>query len=291
MKTTISFNKILIIGLGLIGGSLARALNKYTVGCEIIAYDHDSERLKLAHKQGYVHRITHQLGESVPEADLIVWALPVQAICSGLAQYSSCFGKDQIVTDVGSVKRAILQSATTLPSGTVFIGGHPMAGKEKSGLEKSNPNLFAGRPWVLVDPDDSNQESVSKLAQLITAIGAQPVQMSAAEHDKTVAVLSHLPQLVSSCLMNTVGELADDLSTHYLLAGRGLLDTTRIAGSNPEMWRDILLANDDQLLQLLDAFTARLQDIRNSLVAHDSEAIIRQLQLAQSKKLLMRSKY
>lgn len=287
MKTTIPFNKLLIIGLGLIGGSLARALSKYTAGCEIIAYDLDSERLKLAQKQGYVHRITTRLAETIPEADLVVWALPVQAICSGLAEYAAYFVKDQIVTDVGSVKRIIAEAAAVLPAGTIFIGGHPMAGKEASGLEKSDPNLFAGKPWVLVQDDDRNQAAVEKLAQVITAIRARPVQMSAAEHDRTVAVLSHLPQLVSSCLMSTVGEQVEDLPTGYLLAGRGLVDTTRIAGSNPKMWQDILLANHDQLLQLLDLVTARLQDMRNALAARNPEAIVKQLQLAQAKKQLM----
>lgn len=269
---------ILIIGLGLIGGSLARALRAKGYPAKIYAHDRNHSALADALEQGWIDGALPSLAKAIPQADIVVWAVPVNTICQGLTEYAAYFRPGQIVTDVGSVKRRIFETACSLPPGVHFIGGHPMAGKETDGIETSDPQLFVGRPWVLVPQTEQYSleyaNALADLENLISMIGAQPIRMSATEHDKSVALLSHLPQLVSACLMNTAGELVSELPTGYLLAAGGFRDTTRIAGSNPEMWRDIYLANKEELLQVIECYELWLTKTKDLLENHNEIAIL-----------------
>jgi prephenate dehydrogenase len=171
-----------------------------------------------------------------------------------------------VVTDTGSTKRAIVAAARRLPPKFTFIGGHPLGGSAKGGLENARPDLFKGRPWLLT-PTGDNGEAFEKLTAFVKALGAVPRSIDAAAHDRVLAFLSHLPQLTASALMQVVGDAVgqDGLA----LAGRGLADTTRLASSPSEIWRDIAATNADEIGPALDELIAVLQDLRRDLPAGD----------------------
>lgn len=282
-------DKVLIIGLGLIGGSIAKALKNRNAVRHISAYDLDLAVMRRALEAGFIDQEVTDPKEAIPKADLVIWALPVGKICTGISDMAEQFQPGQVVTDVGSVKQQVMSVARSLPAGVYFIGGHPMSGKETSGFTASDPELFHQRPWILTPDQDkatdaNYQRALWELQRLIAVLEAIPIPMSAAEHDRSAALLSHLPQLVSSCLMNTVGDLLGRLPSKDLLAAGGFRDTTRIAGSNPEMWRDILLANRDELLNILDCYEGWLRRTRECLLGNDDQGIIDILSQAAEKK-------
>ena len=176
------------------------------------------------------------------------------------------------MTDVGSTKRTTVEAARALPRRFTFVGGHPLAGAAKGGLENARPELFRGRPWLLTPEGDGAGEALEKLTRFVGALGAEPRVIDPQTHDALVAFLSHLPQLTASALLQTVGEHvgADGLA----LAGRGLVDTTRLASSPSEIWRDIAATNADEIGRALDALIETLQRLRRDLTAGDElEAI------------------
>jgi prephenate dehydrogenase len=171
------------------------------------------------------------------------------------------------VTDTGSTKREIVEAARRLPPRFTFVGGHPLGGAARSGLEYARSDLFKGRPWLFTPSDDRAGDSLDKLLAFVTALGAEPRIMAAAAHDRLLAFLSHLPQLTASALMQVVG---DGVGPEGLaLAGRGLIDTTRLASSSPDVWRDITTTNADELGAALDTLIALLQELRDDLESGD----------------------
>lgn len=197
----------------------------------------------------------------VAEADLIVLAAPVAENERLLRSELSSFVHRHVqVTDLGSTKREISAAAAGLPEHLRFIGGHPIAGAADGGVEHARPDLFDGRPWILCPPVQSDW---SRLNAFITALGARCVEMSPEEHDRIFAFVSHLPQLAASALMHVVGEATGDQG--LAVAGRGLQDSTRLAGSSSTVWKDVCAANDDNLAAALDALIRALQELRDDL--------------------------
>jgi prephenate dehydrogenase len=215
------------------------------------------------------------------EADLIVLAAPVLEICrlleSGL---SGMVAQEAVVTDVGSTKVAIVRAAAALPGHLHFVGGHPLAGAATGGLEHARSDLFAGRPWCLCPESTGN---LHRLDGFVEELGATPKVVEAAAHDRLVAFLSHLPQLVASALMEIVGEAVGEEGLG--LAGRGLHDTTRLAGSPPDIWKDTCATNAPPLGEALDQLIARLQELRTGL--GDGQVIERVFRSAQEWKRKM----
>jgi prephenate dehydrogenase len=168
-----------------------------------------------------------------------------------------------VVTDTGSTKRAILDASRRLPPRFTFVGGHPLAGAAAGGLEHARPDLFRGRPWLLTPRDDAGGEALERLASFARALGAVPRVVEADAHDRLLAFLSHLPQLTASALMQVVGDAVGREGLE--LAGRGLVDTTRLASSPSEIWRDIGATNEDEIARALDVLIALLQDLRDDL--------------------------
>jgi len=177
-----------------------------------------------------------------------------------------------VVTDTGSTKRTIVEAAKSLPPRFTFIGGHPLGGAAASGLEHARPDLFKGRPWLFTPTGDGGGESLDKLIAVARALGSQPRILDAAAHDHLLAFLSHLPQLTASALMQVVGEAVGEDGLE--LAGRGLIDTTRLASSPAEIWRDIANTNADQIRPALDTLIAILQDLRGDLTSGERLAEI-----------------
>jgi prephenate dehydrogenase len=260
--TTPPFDRIAIVGLGLIGGSIALAARKAWPQALVIGVDRN-----MVLEQAIVRHAIDIASEDlmiISEADLVVLAAPVGEILRLLPQLAGHVVTSAVVTDVGSTKRAIIQAAHDLPERLPFVGGHPLAGAARGGFEAARPDLFAGRPWLLVAGADKESGTTARLTAFVEKLGAKPVALaSAAEHDRTLAFLSHLPQLVVSTLMSVVGQGVGEAGLE--LAGRGLVDTTRLASSPADIWRDICETNADEIGPALDALVAALQQVRRHL--------------------------
>jgi prephenate dehydrogenase len=259
------FAKIGIVGLGLIGGSIALAARQLWPSSLVIAVD-NKDVLETAMR---LHAIDVAADDLIvlAEADLVVLAAPVRQNVALLDQLDEHVRTPAVVTDTGSTKREIVAAASTLPARFTFIGGHPLGGAAASGLEHARPDLFQKRPWLFTPTSDSHAAALERLLAFARGLGAAPQVIGAAAHDRLLAYLSHLPQLTASALMHVVG---DAVGTDGLaLAGRGLIDSTRLASSPPDIWRDITATNADELASALDALIAVLQDLRADLPAGD----------------------
>ena len=271
------FEKIGIVGLGLIGGSIALAARQLWPKALVIGVD-NKDVLETAMRLHAVDVAAEDL-IVLAEADLVILAAPVKANIALLAELDDNIRQPAIVTDTGSSKRDIVTAAGVLPARFTFVGGHPLAGAAQGGLEHARPDLFNGRPWLLTPSartDDSRASArqaddagpaLAKLTEFVTALGAVPRVMGAQPHDKLLAFLSHLPQLTASALMQVVGESVGQEGLG--LAGRGLGDTTRLASSPPDIWKDIAATNADEIGSALDAMIALLQELRRDLPKGD----------------------
>ncbi len=238
------FRRIAIVGYGLIGGSIAQAASRRWPSTEIVPID-----------------VGGGLG-AAGGADLVVLAAPVLANISLLSQLSAHLSPGALVTDTGSTKRTIAAAALRLPS-IAFIGGHPMAGAARGGLAQARADLFDGRPWILTPAASHPEDALERLEQFVQGLGAVPHIMTPDLHDRFVGAVSHLPQLTASALMHVVGTLAGDAGLE--LAGAGLADTTRLATSPPDIWKDVAATNQDVLRDALDTLIATLAELRDSL--------------------------
>ena len=255
------FDCVAIVGLGLIGGSLALALKRQSPGTRVIAIDrHDV--LERVREAGAADAAGGDL-ELVADADLVVLAAPVSQNLAMLRRLPDVHLGTAVVTDVGSTKRATVAAAAALPARLRFIGGHPLAGAAVGGFESARADLFRTRPWILTPDPRVAQPDVSRLEALLTAIGARTSRMTPEAHDDLVAFLSQLPQLVVSALMHVVGSHAGPEG--LALAGRGLRDTTRLATSPVGIWRDITATNALPVGRALDELIQTLQQLRGGL--------------------------
>ncbi len=258
-----SFQRIAVIGCGLIGGSFALGLQKRGFGGEIVGCDR-AEGLEKARQRGAIDSGTTELSEAVANADLIYLATPVVTILDLLPQVAKSAKPGTLVTDAGSTKVRICRLAKeVLPESVSFLGGHPMAGREAGGIESADADLFVGAKYVLVG------ESIDEFVELVKMLGAEPVFMDAETHDWAVALVSHLPQLVSTALASTTWDETDEDGLPLSLAGPGFRDLTRLAASPYELWRDVCLTNGDNIARALDRLEQRLAHIRTLLRSRD----------------------
>jgi prephenate dehydrogenase len=258
------FASIAIAGLGLIGGSIALAIRERWPEARVTGVDRPAV---IAHAlgSGAIDRATTSVIE-VPNADLVILAAPIRQNLELLAQLAAARPGTMVVTDVGGTKRAIVKAAMALDPPLAFVGGHPIGGAERGGFAFARPDLFEGRPWIFTPATDAggaDDEPIARLDRFVRGLGARPARMDAATHDRLMAFLSHLPQLTASALMETAGHAtgADGLT----LAGRGLVDTTRLASSPADVWRDICATNSDAIGDALDQLIARLVELRRDL--------------------------
>lgn len=256
------FERVAVVGLGLIGGSIALAARARWPSALVIGVDRNDVL-----EQAVVRRVVDVAAAElmiVSEADLVILSAPVLDNIRLLAALPKWVGGEAVVTDVSSTKREIVAAAQGLPPRLPFVGGHPLAGSARGGIEFARADLFQGRPWLFTPASGHDEGSLSRLTAFVEALGAHPhVLESADAHDRLVAWLSHLPQLTVSALMSVVG---DRLGEEGLaLAGRGLVDVTRLASSPPGIWRDICATNGDHIGASLDALIAVLQRLREGL--------------------------
>jgi prephenate dehydrogenase len=255
------FEKIGIVGLGLMGGSIALAAREIWPTSLVIGVDH-KDVLETAMR---LHAIDVAADDLIvlAEADVVILAAPVRQNLALLAELDENVRTPAVVTDVGSTKRVMVDAARALPPRFTFVGGHPLGGSTHSGLEHARPDLFKGRPWIFTPAGDGSGEAVDKLMAFAQALGAEPRVVGVDAHDRLLGYLSHLPQLTASALMQVVGEAVGDEGLS--LAGRGLVDTTRLAGSSADIWKDITATNRDCVAEALDALIAVLTDLRADL--------------------------
>jgi prephenate dehydrogenase len=255
------FGKIGIVGLGLIGGSIALAAREIWPAALVIAVD-NKDALETAMR---LHAIDVAAEDLIvlAEADLVVLAAPARQNIALLDALDENVRLPAVVTDTSSTKREIVAAARHLPPRFTFVGGHPLAGAAKGGLEHARPDLFRGRPWLLTPAGDAAGPALEKLMAFVKALGAVPQALPVEAHDRLLAFLSHLPQLTASALMHVVGDAVG--AAGLALSGRGLADTTRLASSPDDIWRDIVATNADEIGPALDALIAVLRDLRRDL--------------------------
>jgi prephenate dehydrogenase len=255
-----AFRRIGIYGVGLIGGSLGLALKRAVPQAHILGIGRSPERLRLASDMGVIDTWQLESEADLSGRDLIILATPVDHIIETLRTLGPRLGNGAVVTDAGSTKRRICgQARSCLPSSVEFIGGHPIAGKEFAGVGSSTADLFQGAPFVLCPGPLDPSKNLDRLCILLRSIGARPLIMTAEEHDRGIARVSHLPQLLSTALAN----LVSDESLRF--AGSGFRDMTRLAGSPYAVWESILETNCDNVDEALAELTSALERMRRSL--------------------------
>ncbi len=272
---TAPFARLAVIGTGLIGGSFALAARSALGGGRIVGWD-KPDVLKRALAMGVVDEAHAELEKALAGADLVYLALPVGMIIERIPEIRRHASAEALVTDAASTKRAVCAAAKKpFTRGALFLGGHPMAGGEGSGLAAANATLFRGAKYALVGAAGNDSSSadprIARFLRLIEAIGASPIWLDAAAHDRAAAIVSHLPQLLAVALASVAHEATDQTGLPLTLAGRGLRDALRLAGSPYSVWRDIVLTNSDNLEAALDRITQAVEDLRNNLRQRELE--------------------
>jgi len=247
---------------------------------EVIGSGSSSENLRLACEVGAIHRFTDSIVEGVAGAELVIIGTPVSMTIPVLKEIIPYLSPAAVVTDVGSTKAGIVRNAAKiLPPGISFVGGHPMAGTERAGVREADPYLFENAFYIITPNHETLPAAVSKVSKLAAGVGAKVIEMEPEQHDQAVAAVSHLPYIIASSLVNTVARMPGGESILPLAAG-GFRDTTRIAASNPVMWRDILQANREQVLDMVRRFREELNLYENAIAAGEGADIQMKLESA-----------
>ncbi|MGB9885946.1 MAG: prephenate dehydrogenase/arogenate dehydrogenase family protein [Moorellales bacterium] len=254
--------RICVIGLGLIGGSIGMALVQRQAGPEVVGVDIDPAVVAMASRQEAVHRATTDPAEGVAGADLVVLAVPPGRMGKVMRALAPHLDPEAVVTDVASTKEIVTREIeTALPVGRHYLGGHPMAGSERAGLGAADPYLFENAAWALTPTARTTPRARQMVTWLVRTLGAHPLILSPEEHDLGVALASHLPYLVAVALVNTL----NGNEGAQRLAGRGFRDTTRVAASDPRLWREIITSNRARILAVLQRFQRNLQDLASAV--------------------------
>lgn len=271
---TMVLNKLVICGVGLIGGSLARALKAEGAVKEVIGVGRSEASLRRACELGVIDRAATSMAAAVTGADVVVLAAPVAQTPALLSAIRPCLGGNTIVTDAGSTKSDAVAAANAAFGDDAwrFVPGHPIAGAERSGVEAATVDLYRDRRVVLCPQPGNRSEDVARIRGMWETTGARVSEMSETQHDHVFASVSHLPHVLSYALIAQILD-APDASLKFGFAGGGFRDFTRIAASNPEMWRDICVANRDALLAELDGYLATLGSLRQLIDAGDGAGL------------------
>lgn len=266
--------RLTIIGVGLIGGSLARAARRGGAAREIVGWGQDLQQLRRAMELGVIDLAAPDLATALAGADIVVLATPVPAMGPLLAQMAGLLEDGMAVTDVGSVKGPVVQAARAALGARFgqFVPGHPIAGDERAGVEASRADLFQDHAVILTPGPDTDPAALAAVRRLWEAAGARVMELDADHHDRVLAATSHLPHALAYTLVDSLVGGADGEEILRYAAG-GFRDFTRIASSNPAMWRDISLANRDHLLAVLRDFDAHLHRVMAMLEAGDAAAL------------------
>jgi prephenate dehydrogenase len=267
--------RLAIIGVGLIGGSLARALRAAGMVGEVIGCGRSAENLELAFDLGIIDGCTRDPAAAVRDAEMVLLAVPLGAMRSTFERMDGALRADAVVTDAGSVKGSVVADAAAV-FGQVpgwLVPGHPIAGTERSGVAASFPELYQNRRVILTPLPQTDAAAVAKVRAMWQAAGAEVTEMDVAHHDQVLAATSHLPHMLAFGLVDTLARMQDTDEIFRYAAG-GFRDFTRIASSNPVMWRDICIANADALSDMLDRFSDEVSDLAQTIRCGDGDHLL-----------------
>ncbi len=269
-------NKVTIVGVGLIGGSLGLALKEKRIAKKIIGVGRREEPLKVALDRNEVDEVTTDLASGVKDADLVVIATPLELTVETFKKIAPHLKKECVVTDVGSVKGPIVDSIKE----PFFIGGHPLAGSEKRGPQSARVDLFKEATVVLTPIEKTDEKALTLVKGMWQDLGAKVLFLSPEVHDELVAFTSHLPHILAISLTNLIGELAEKEERILSLMGEGFRDTTRIAASPPSMWKEICLTNREEVLSAIKKFKEILSEIEEALSKEEGDKLLHRFEKA-----------
>ena len=281
------FDRVSIVGVGLLGGSLAKVMRKLGLAKSLVGYGRNKTNLEEAKALGIIDQVAPDIQSAVKDADLIVLCSPVRAISQLITKMAPHIKPGCLVTDVGSVKEPLVREVEALmPEGVFFVGAHPIAGGEKSGFRVSSDTLFEGTCCIVTPTDRTEPAALKRIIELWKTVRTRVSIMDVKEHDFIFGAVSHLPHVLIFALMNTLGSLKsdnhDDITS---FSGAGLKDITRIAGGEPVMWRDICISNKDSVLHCLDRFQETLNHLRSGIEQEDGELLTQQFETANKHRL------
>ena len=277
--------RLAIIGVGLIGSSLSLALRQAGEVGEVVGFGRNRANLEKGVELGVLDRFETTLADAVRDADVIVVAVPLGAMRAVLHELAGCVSPDAIITDVGSAKGSVVDAARAelgelMPR---FVPGHPIAGTEKSGVEAGFPSLFQGRRVILTPLEQTDARATAKIDAMWRDCGAEVEYLEVEHHDKVLAATSHLPHMLAFALVHQLSNLNDHEEIFRYAAG-GFRDFTRIASSDPVMWRDVCIANSDALIELIEQYQDELQRVTQAIVDGDGDELLRLFSRAKSER-------
>jgi len=272
--TTGSFSRVAIIGLGLLGGSIGLAIREFLPGATTTGYDRDLDTRRRAATRGLADKVCESSAEAVATADLVIFCVPPGAMAQAAREIAGSVPPSALISDVGSCKVSVAKAlAAELPDNPV-IPAHPVAGTENSGPDAGFAALFRHRWCILTPPEDVDPALVTRLQNFWEALGARVETMDAAHHDRVLAVTSHLPHLIAYTIVGTASDLEEVTQSEVIkYSAGGFRDFTRIAASDPTMWRDVFLANKDAVLEMLQRFTEDLTALQRAIRIEDGDAL------------------
>lgn len=275
------FDKVAIIGLGLIGGSLAKAAKGENLFKKVVGIGRNEKNLKKGIDLGAIDSYTTNPAEGVSDVDLVVVATPPGVIVEIIKKVVPYVPDGCIITDVGSIKEEIVKGVERLipnDDNIYFVGGHPIAGTENSGIEAINPCLFIGHKCVLTPTSKTNRSALERIKTMWEKVGCKVISMDMTKHDNIFALVSHLPHVVAFSLINAIINMKDTKEDILSYSAGGLKDFTRIAASHPTMWKDIFLMNKENVLNSIAHFQSSLEEIKRAIAEEDSEKLVSEFQ-------------
>ena len=275
MNNEPEFKRIALIGAGLIGGSLARVIRRENLAQTVTAYSRNPATRKRIRELGFVDSVAEDIPTAVANADLVIVSVPVGASGEVAQAMAAHLLPGTIVTDTGSVKQAVIDAVIpNLPSGVHFVPGHPIAGTENTGPDAGFDTLFEGRWCILTPPEGTSENAIATVTNIWKRAGSRVDRMSAAHHDMVLAITSHIPHLLAFNIVGTVAELEDQIKLEVVkYSAGGFRDFTRIAASDPEMWRDIFIENKDAVLEMLGRFSEDLAALQRAIRWDDADGL------------------
>ncbi len=278
-ETMVKFNSVAIVGVGLIGGSLALSARQKGIFNHIVGIGRTPENLRKARDLNVVDEFTLNLDEGVKNAELVVIATPVSDIIPIIKKILPALKKGAIITDVGSVKNEIMIETDKLSlPGVFFVGSHPIAGTENSGVEAAFSDLFLERKCILTPSKKTDPSALEKIKNLWISVGSEVFFMDSEQHDQILGAVSHLPHMIAFALVNYLHEINNEKESVFKFSGGGLKDFTRIAASHPIMWKDIALMNKENLVNLMEGFQKTLEELKELINRGDGDELVRKFE-------------
>jgi prephenate dehydrogenase len=281
------FEQVSIIGVGLLGGSLAKVMRELRLAKSIVGYGRNKTNLNEAKNLNIIDEAAQNIQSAVKNADLIIFCSPIQTIKELAMEISPHIKPGCLVTDVSSTKEIIvLEMEKLMPKDASFVGAHPIAGSEMSGFRVSTNTLYDGARCIITPTNKTDPSALKRIIELWETIGAKVSIMGAKDHDFIFGAISHLPHVLIFALMNTLGDLKSENHDKIIsFAGAGLRDISRIAGSDPVMWRDICISNKDSILYCIDRFQEKLNHLRSDIEKEDGTLLTQHFEVANKHRL------